>query len=109
MKFLLDAQLPPALARWLEEAGYEAQPVREVGLREADDRAIWNYAEANGLVLLTRDEDFAMRVQQTQTGPSFVWLRVGNSSNHALRAWLQPRLPGIVQLVTQGSRLVEVI
>ncbi|MGH8017328.1 MAG: DUF5615 family PIN-like protein [Opitutaceae bacterium] len=109
MKFLLDAQLPPALARWLQEAGHEAQPVREVGLREADDSAIWDHAEANGLVLLTKDEDFAMRAQQTQAGPVIVWLRVGNSSNRALRAWLEPRLPGIVQLVTQGSRLVEVI
>jgi len=30
-------------------------------------------------------------------------------ANAALRAWLEPRLPGIVQLVAQGSRLVEVI
>jgi predicted nuclease of predicted toxin-antitoxin system len=109
VKFLLDAQLPPALARWLQEAGHDAQPVREVGLREADDNAIWGYAQANGLVLLTKDEDFAMRVQQTQAGPVVVWLRVGNSSNRALRAWLEPRMPGIVQLATQGSRLVEVI
>ncbi len=40
MKFLADAQLPPALARWLVEAGCEAQAVREIGLREADDGAI---------------------------------------------------------------------
>jgi len=38
-----------------------------------------------------------------------VWLRVGNASNRALRGWLEPRLPGIVQLVGQGSRLVEVV
>jgi len=109
VKVLLDAHLPPALARWLQEAGHEAQAVREVGLREAEDGAIWDYAEANGLVLMTKDEDFAMRAQQAQTGPVIVWLRVGNSSNRALRTWLEPRLPGIVQLVTQGSRLVEVI
>jgi predicted nuclease of predicted toxin-antitoxin system len=48
VKFLVDAQLPPALARWLTEAGYEAQAVREIGLREADDGAIWRHAEANG-------------------------------------------------------------
>jgi len=40
VKFLADAQLPPALARWLVEAGCEAQAVREIGLREADDGAI---------------------------------------------------------------------
>ena len=36
MKFLVDAQLPPALARRLREAGHEAQHVEDIGLR--DDR-----------------------------------------------------------------------
>lgn len=109
MKFMLDAQLPPALAVWLREQGHEAQAVREVGLREADDGAIWNYARQTDAAILTKDEDFAVRSQQTSDGPVVVWLRVGNASNQALRAWLEPRLPGIVQLVGQGSRLVEVI
>jgi predicted nuclease of predicted toxin-antitoxin system len=39
VKFLVDAQLPPALARWLGEADCEAQAVREIGLREAEDGA----------------------------------------------------------------------
>jgi len=48
VKFLVDAQLPPALARWFAEAGCEAQAAREIGLREADDGAIWRHAEASG-------------------------------------------------------------
>lgn len=44
MKFLIDAQLPPALAQWLREAGHEARAAREVGLREAEDSAIWRHA-----------------------------------------------------------------
>ena len=101
--------MPPALAGWLREQGHEAQAVRDVGLREAEDSAIWAYAKQTGTVILTKDEDFAARAQQVQDGPVIVWLRVGNSSNAALRAWLEPRLPGIVQLVGQGNRLVEVV
>ena len=86
MNFLIDAQLPPALAHWLSEAGCQAQAVREVGLRESEDGAIWRYAEANGCVIVTKDEDFALRVQAAATGPAVVWLRVGNTSNAALRA-----------------------
>jgi predicted nuclease of predicted toxin-antitoxin system len=48
VKFLVDAKLPPALARWLAEAGCEAQAVREISLREAEDSAIWRHAEAAG-------------------------------------------------------------
>jgi hypothetical protein len=38
-----------------------------------------------------------------------VWLRVANTTNTALRIWIEPRLPGIGELVRQGHRLVEVI
>ena len=37
MKFIVDAQLPPALARWLREQGHQAEHVAEAGLREAED------------------------------------------------------------------------
>ena len=108
MKFLVDAQLPPALARWLREAGCEAQAVREAGLREADDGTIWRYAVQNGYAIVTKDEDFALRVQATETGPCVVWLRVGNTSNAALRAWFVPRVPELVALLARGTRLVEI-
>jgi predicted nuclease of predicted toxin-antitoxin system len=50
VKILLDAQLPPALALWLREQGHDAVAVREVGLREAEDGAIWAYAQQTGTV-----------------------------------------------------------
>lgn len=42
MRFLVDAQLPPALARWFGERGVAARPVRELGLRDSDDGTIWH-------------------------------------------------------------------
>jgi predicted nuclease of predicted toxin-antitoxin system len=108
VKFLVDAQLPPVLARWLVDAGYEARAVREIGLREADDGAIWRHSEDRGCVIVTKDEDFARRVQATETGPCVVWLRVGNTSNAALGAWFMPRVPQIVAHLEQGTRLVEI-
>ena len=108
MKFLVDAQLPPGLARWLTDAGCEAQAVRRIGQRDADDGAIWRHAEASGGIIVTKDEDYAQRVHATENGPSVVWLRVGNTSNAALRAWFVPRVPQIVALIGQGTRLVEI-
>jgi predicted nuclease of predicted toxin-antitoxin system len=35
MRFLVDAQLPPALARWFGDQGCSATAVRDVGLRES--------------------------------------------------------------------------
>lgn len=77
-------------------------------MREAEDSAIWRHAQAQNLVIVTKDEDFARRAQTGATGPVIVWLRVGNTSNAALRAWLVPQLPELVRLIGQGGRLVEV-
>ena len=40
-RFIVDAQLPTVLATALREAGYDAQAVRELGLRDAEDSEIW--------------------------------------------------------------------
>ena len=108
MQFIIDAQLPPDLARWLAEAGHQAKHVEEIGLRNAEDSPIWRHTLEHRAVLLTKDEDFAARAKQSRQAPLIVWLRIGNCSNRALRAWFAPLLPAIVAEIEQGSRFIEV-
>lgn len=42
MRFLVDAQLPPALARWLSAQGCPADHVADLGMEASRDRVIWN-------------------------------------------------------------------
>lgn len=58
MRFLVDAQLPPALAGWLRDRGHEAEHVADVGLVGATDAEIAVRAERSAAVLVTKDEDF---------------------------------------------------
>jgi predicted nuclease of predicted toxin-antitoxin system len=37
MRFLVDAQLPPALARWLTAKGHDAVHIADLGMRAASD------------------------------------------------------------------------
>ena len=46
MKFLVDNQLPAALARFIESRGCLAKHVLDVGLAEASDKRIFLYAES---------------------------------------------------------------
>jgi predicted nuclease of predicted toxin-antitoxin system len=108
VRFIVDAQLPPALARWLVEAGHEAWHVEEIGLRDAEDQPIWRHALENKAILLSKDEDFALRSRQSQSGPVVVWLRIGNCSNNALRVWFAPLLPAILEEIEHGNRIIEV-
>lgn len=107
MRFLVDAQLPPALARRIEALGYDAQHVADCGLAGAPDDAIWRHAASVGAVIITKDEDFAVR-RLLQLGPAVVWLRVGNTRRRTLLARLEAELPAIVLALEQGESLVEV-
>ena len=108
MRLLVDAQLPPALARWLGDHGLPATPVREVGLRESDDGSIWNFAKAGGWIVLTKDEDFVARCISNPDAPVIVWLRIGNCTNRVLFAWLEPLLIEITNRLSLGERIIEI-
>jgi predicted nuclease of predicted toxin-antitoxin system len=108
VRFLIDTQLPAALAHWLRQQGHQAEHVLDVGLAQSKDTPIWRYAEEHGAVIVTKDEDFADWVARGRPGPSVVWLRVGNTSTKALLAWLAPSLSLVVKKLEGGERLIEV-
>lgn len=108
MRFLIDAQLPPALALLLVGHGHTAEHVASLGLRDADDSQIWAYAVAHQSIIITKDEDFPHRMRQSQASPVIVWLRIGNTSRRALFEWFEPLLPQIEALISQGDRLIEI-
>jgi predicted nuclease of predicted toxin-antitoxin system len=61
LKFLVDAQLPPALARWISRNHHDATHVFDVGLRSAGDPVVWEYARQQKAILIRKDEDFVGR------------------------------------------------
>jgi predicted nuclease of predicted toxin-antitoxin system len=107
MNFLVDAQLPPALCRWLEARGHATAHVVEAGLGSASDAEIAARAEAEGVILISKDEDFLLLRMPDRF--ALLWLRCGNSTNRALTAWLEARWERIEALLRSGERLVEVI
>jgi predicted nuclease of predicted toxin-antitoxin system len=48
VKILIDAQPPPGLKLLLTRTGHEAYHVVEIGLRDADDTQLWEYAIREG-------------------------------------------------------------
>lgn len=106
MNFLIDAQLPPVLCGWLRERGHQAVHVFEIGMVAASDAEIAARAEADGAVLVSKDEDFmTLRLPDRF---AFVWLRCGNATNRALMGWLERRWRKIEELLAAGERFVEV-
>lgn len=76
MRFLVDAQLPPALAQWLAAGGHEAEHVADRQMEAASDTAIWDYAPQEAAAIITKDEDFARRKMLTDKSPVVIWIRL---------------------------------
>jgi len=108
VKFLVDAQLPPALAVWLRDQGHDAvHAMNSVGV-DAPDSAIWDLARLDERIIVTKDRDFAIWAASRQAGPRVVWLRIGNATTRSLMAWLEPRWPIIQERLIENTHLVEV-
>jgi predicted nuclease of predicted toxin-antitoxin system len=69
MIFLIDNQLPTGLAAHFRAQGLDAKHVSDVGLETASDQQIWDYAKTQGLVIVTKDEDFLFLSSKDSAGP----------------------------------------
>lgn len=104
-----DAQLSPALAAWLQSTfPVEAKPVRALGLRDAEDRMIFEAARAANAVVMTKDRDFADLLAHFGPPPQVIWLTCGNTSNAVLRTLLINTWPRVAELLRSGEPLIEV-
>ncbi len=108
MTVWLDAHLSPAIASWLEQSFHiAAVSVRDLGLREAQDLSIFEAAKVAGVVVMTKDADFAEMVERLGPSPQVLWLRCGNTSNLALRQPLTSEWPAAKIRVIAGEPMVE--
>lgn len=106
MRFLVDAQLLPALASWLREQGLPADHVADLGMTGASDSDLADLAERMNLVIDSKDIDFVTLRLPDRFG--LVWLRCSNATNPRLSAWLWSRWPVVASLLAAGERFVEV-
>jgi len=86
----LDAHLSPRVAQWIRESfGHEARALREIGLRDAEDKEIFDRGRQDNVVILTKDKDFVDLVGRLGSPPAIIWLRCGNTSESkgSVREW----------------------
>lgn len=111
MIFWIDAQIAPAFAPWLSARfNVSAYALRDIGLRDATDRQIFDAARIAGdaVVLITKDRDFSELVIRHGVPPQVLWLTCGNTSNAHLRVIFEQLFPQAVALLANGDPIVEI-
>lgn len=96
MKFLLDQHFSRKLVKPLQGAFSGSTHVVHAGLTNSPDDVLWEYAKANKLAILTKDEDFQILSFARGHPPKVVWVRSGNQSNAELLELLS-RARGIIE------------
>jgi predicted nuclease of predicted toxin-antitoxin system len=109
MKLLFDQNLSHRLLPALEDLFPGSLHVRFLGLAEADDLSIWNYAKDHQLLIVTQDSDYSDWNKLRGAPPKIVWLRCGNASVDQIHSKLRNAVDRILTLDSaQDVEVVEV-
>jgi predicted nuclease of predicted toxin-antitoxin system len=105
--FLVDNQLPPALARFLTSKGHTARHVIDIGLDEDTDKAVWDYAVRHRMALVSKDEDFLALANRVGKTTPWIWVRLGNCRKQRLLAAFATAWPQLQAALQRGDRIIE--
>ena len=104
MKFIVDANLPPAFTRWLTSEGHGVYHVSDLGRARMSDRARWQHARGIDCIV-TKDQDFMLLHTLDRSGPAIVWIRIGNAVRGVSLAGVWP---AVLSAIERGDNVIEV-
>lgn len=104
MKLLIDMNLSPEWVTLLEHLGWPALHWSTIGDPCATDRAIMDWALANGYIVLTHDLDFSALLASTRLkGPSVIQIRTQDVTPMHLKTIVIEILQEFQTFLEQGA------
>ncbi|NMG08213.1 DUF5615 family PIN-like protein [Brasilonema sp. UFV-L1] len=104
MKFLVDAQLPVRLARFLESAGYDTIHTKDLPHKNAtSDTEINSISIRDNRIVITKDSDFLNSFLTIKEPYKLLLVTTGNISNLELEAIFAANLQFLSELFVSHS------
>ena len=95
MILLFDQNLSHHLVTALGDDYPDSKHVRNVGMKDAPDTEVWNYAKAHGFMIVSKDSDFHQRSLLLGSPPKVIWVRLGNCSTKAVESILRAHIEDV--------------
>ncbi len=110
MKLLFDQNISPRIVRRIESDFPSSKQVRHVGLEDASDEEIFNYAKRNNFSVVTFDSDFVDLNVIRGIPPKIIWLKTGNLTTKSISELLRKNILSIHKfLESDGEEILEII
>jgi len=104
MKFLVDAQLPVRLARFLQTSGYDTIHTTDLPQRNAtSDLEINSVSIQEERIVITKDADFVNSFLTIQQPYKLLLISTGNVKNNTLEALFSENLQTLAELFQQNQ------
>jgi predicted nuclease of predicted toxin-antitoxin system len=98
MKLLFDQNLSPRLVHHLLDLYPDSNHVYPLGIDQAPDEEVWEYARREGFLIVTKDADFTDLCMLLGFPPKIVWIRRGNCKTADIEGLLRRHHPDIEAL-----------
>jgi predicted nuclease of predicted toxin-antitoxin system len=109
VKLLLDENLSDRIIHRIVDLYPDSEHVKRLGLINADDAMIWEYAKANDFVIVSKDSDFHQRSLLYGHPPKFIYLRVGHCPTSKITQILRDNLNTIIQFESSETESLLVL
>ena len=104
MKFIIDAQLPFALSKYLENIGFDVVHTDNLPNREfTTDNEIRELSVSEKRIVITKDSDFLDSFYIKAIPPKLLLVSTGNIKNKALISLFDSNIDKIVELFSTYS------
>jgi predicted nuclease of predicted toxin-antitoxin system len=103
VKLLFDQNISFRIVKKIEDFLPNSSQVRLLGLENAKDTDIWEYAKNNDYTIITFDTDFYDLSLIKGTPPKIIWLRIGNTSTTSLIDCLKLNFELILEFIQNND------
>ena len=109
MKLLFDQNVSFRILKLIADIFPDASQVRELGLENATDLEIFDFAKRNDFTIVTFDADFCDLSILRGFPPKIIWLRTGNTTTKNLELLIRSKHGLIQQFIEESYACLEII
>ncbi|MCF6222623.1 MAG: DUF5615 family PIN-like protein [Flavobacteriaceae bacterium] len=108
MKLIFDQNISFRLIKKINDIYPNAKQVRELGLENATDNEIFEYAKKNGYAIVTFDSDFCDLNIIKGYPPKIIWIRTGNTTTKNLEKIIRRKYELINSFLIENFGCLEI-